>query len=227
MTLEEYISRKKDADNMILAILMDDSSENVVYDLHRHDRLDSGLIMCKGVFKKYKNLKKAMDIHIELMPVADDEGKAVSDYYWFVINKYYLENGEYKKILSCRISFNGEMLHYTFFDEALKNIDIPKSEDVIKPYNTGDILKVKNKPLTDDFYIIYIYDEKRECHKHIQMYFDEKFEFCTLYWLEKTEKVESCPIEQINEMSKKIKENYEEFNKFFEKQKISPEVHPL
>lgn len=114
---------------------------------------------------------------------------------------------------------------HVFFDETLKNIDIPKSEDVIKPYNTGDILKVKNKPLTDDFYIIYIYDEKRECHKHIQMSFDEKFEFRVLYRLEKTEKVENCPIEQINEMSKKLKENYTEFNKFCEEEKISSEIY--
>lgn len=225
MTLEEYISRKKDADNMILEILTDDSNENVVYDLHRHDRLDSGLIMCKGVFKKYENLKKVMDNQIEFMALADDEDEPVSDNYWFVINKYYLENGEYKKMLTCRISFSGELLDYKPFGEMSKFIDIPKSEDVVKPYNIGDILKVNNKPICDDKYVIYIYDEKRECHKHIQMYFDEKFKFCTLYWLEKTEKVENCPIEQISEMSKKIKENYTEFNKFCEEEKISPEIY--
>lgn len=100
---------------MILEILTDDSNENVVYDLHRHDRLDSGLIMCKGVFKKYENSKKVMDNQIEFMALADDEDEPVSDNYWFVINKYCLENGEYKKILSCRISLKGEMLHYMFF----------------------------------------------------------------------------------------------------------------
>ena len=34
MTLEEYIAKKNDVDNMILEILKDDSSENVIYDLH-------------------------------------------------------------------------------------------------------------------------------------------------------------------------------------------------
>lgn len=227
MTLEEYIAKKKNIDKMILEILMDDSDENIVYDLHRHDRLDSGLIMSKGVFKKYENLKKTMDNHIELMLVTNDEGRAVSDYYWFVLNKYCLENGEYKKMLTCRISFNGELLDYKLFGEMSEIIDIPKSEDVINPYNTGDILKVNHKPICDDKYVIYIHDEKREGHKHIQVSFDEKFEFRVLYWLEKTEKVENCLIKQINEMSKKIKENYTEFNKFCEGEKISLEVHPL
>lgn len=227
MTLEEYIVKKKEVDNMILEILMDDSSENVVYDLHRHDRRNSGHIAAGGVFKKYENLKKEMENQIEFMALADDEGEADSDYCWFVINKYSLENGEYKEILSCRLSFAGELLHYLPIGDIIREIDIPESRDVIKPYTTGDILKVKNTPLTDDFYIIYIYDEKREGNKHIQMVFDEEFEFCKLHWLEITEKVESCPIEQINEMSKKIKENYTEFNKFFEEQKISPVIHPF
>jgi len=227
MTLEEYIAKKKNADKMILEILMDDSSENVVYDLHRHDRRDSGLIVSGGVFRKYENLQKEMNEQIEFMTFADEEGEPDSEYCWFSISKYCLEDSEYKEILSCRMSFDGELLHYLPIGDIIREIDIPESRDVIKPYDTGDILKVKNTPLTDDFYIIYIYDEKREGNKHIQMLFDEEIEFCKIHWLEITEKVESCPIEQINEISKKIKENYEEFNKFFEKQKISPAVHPF
>ena len=56
---------------------------------------------------------------------------------------------------------------------------------------------------------------------------NNEFEFCKIHWLELTEKVDSCPIEEINEMSKKIKENYTEFYKFFEEQKISPVVSPF
>lgn len=237
MTLEEYVAKKKNIDKMILEILMDDSDENVVYDLHRHDRRNLGHIACGGVFKKYESLKKEMADQIEYLAewaewaefdeFEDEEGGPDSEYCWFVINKYCLENGEYKEMLSCRVSFDGELLHYLPIGNTIREIDIPGSRDVIKPYNTGDILKVKNIPLTDDFYVIYIYDEKRQGNKHIQMLFNEEIEFCKIHWLEITEKVESCPIEQINEMSKKIKENYEEFNKFFEKQKISPEVHPL
>lgn len=227
ITLGEYMAKKKDVDNIILEILMDDSSENVVYDLHRHDRRNSGHVSSGGVFKKYENLKKEMDDQIEFMALADDEGEADSDYCWFVINKYCLENGEYKEILSCRVTFEGKLLHYLPIGDVIREIDIPESRDVIKPYNTGDILKVKNTPLTDDFYVIYIYDEKREGNKHLQMMLNNEFEFCKIHWLELTEKVDSCPIEEINEMSKKIKENYTEFYKFFEEQKISPVVSPF
>lgn len=225
LTLEEYVTKKKTAYNKILEILVDDSNDNVVYDLHRQDRRDSGLIVSGGVFKKYENLQKEINEQIEFMTFADEVGEPDSKYCWFVINKYCLENGEYKKILSCHVSFDGELLYYSSNGDTIKEIDIPESRNVIKPYNTGDILKVRNTPLTGELYVIYIYDEKREGNKHIQMIFDEEIEFYKINWLEITEKVENCPIEQINEMSKKIKENYDEFNKFFEKQKICQFIH--
>ena len=69
------------------------------------------------------------------------------------------------------MTFDGQLLHYLPAYEALKNIEIPSSKDVIKPYDTGDILKVRNTPLSEDYYIICIYDENRNGNKHIQMCF--------------------------------------------------------
>ena len=61
LTLEEYVTKKKTAYNKILEILVDDSNDNVVYDLHRQDRRKSCCVASGGVFKKYENLKKEMN----------------------------------------------------------------------------------------------------------------------------------------------------------------------
>lgn len=227
MTLEEYKRKKDEIDLQVYEILKDDSGENVVYDLHRHVRGEDGYIACCGVFKKYENLEAVMASQIEFVEHANNDDYCEGDYSWFVINKYRLHDGEYKEELSCRIDFDGRLLNYLPFGDVLRGMEIPSSKDVIKPYNTGDILKVKNTPLTEDFYIIYIYDEDREGNKNLQMCFDEEVTFCEIYWLELTEKVDICPDEKINEMSIKIKDNDTKLDKFFKEQKISLESYPF
>ena len=52
------------------------------------------------------------------------------------------------------------------------------------------------------------YLEKRtNVDKYILKELKDEIGFCELNWLHKTEKVEISPVEKINEMSKKIKEN--------------------
>ena len=189
MTLEEYKKEKNEADKKVLEILADDTAETVVYDLHRYDRREGCHAVSLGIFKKYENLRKAMDAEIEFLEAENEGEYHKSDYTWFETNKYCLKNGEYENILSCRMTFDGKLLHYLPIGDALKDIEIPLSHDVIKAYSTGDILKVKNIPLSEDFYVIYIYDEERQGNKHIQMCFDEEISFCKIHWMEITEKV--------------------------------------
>ena len=227
MTLEEYREKKKEVDQRVLQILKDDSDESVAYDLHCHNRRKGGCTISLGIFRKYENLQSEMDGWIEFSEIDDGDGHSASDECWFEINKYRLENGKYKVILSCRINFDGELLHYLPIDEALQELEIPNSRDVIKPYETGDILMVKNIPLSDDFYVIYIYDEKREGNQHLQMNFDDGISFTKIHWLEITEKVETCPVPEINEMSKKMKENDAVWRRPLAEQGISHAVVPF
>lgn len=236
MTLEEYVAEKNRINKKVYEILKDDARADVVYELLLLGREKEDRTVCCGIFKKFANLELEMDRQIEFIRWPDDDGNFnddynEKDYAWFVVDKFRLAEGEYKKELKCQISFDKKLLNYSCLSDVVRTIDIPSSKEVTKAYNTGDILKVRNKPLTDDFYVIYIYDENREGNKHIQMcydldIYDEEFTFCKIHWLELTEKVGACPDARINEMSKRLKDNPDEAARLIELHKISTSVYP-
>ena len=159
----------------------------------------------------------------------DEKGVNSADYNYFAINKYKLIDGEYTEEMSCRLSSGGELLpslpeQYN----VLAGLDIPISRDVIKAYETGDILTVNAAPLSEPYYIIYAYDEKRKGNKHLQLCFEKgKFNFYKIQWLELIEKADSCPIQEINDMSKRIKDNPVKFEKLLENQKVLYDIKPM
>ena len=170
LTLSEYKQKKSAVAKEIIKILSDDSSEFTTYQLRYHNSFD-GICNPLGIFKKYKNLKARMAEQIEFCELDDiSEGEKVinsADYNYFAINKYKLIDGEYTEEMSCRLSFGGDLLpslpeQY----DVLAGLDIPISRDVIKAYETGDILTVNAAPLSEPYYIIYAYDEKRKGNKH-------------------------------------------------------------
>ena len=209
----------------MLEILADDMADNTVYTLHMRDR-ETDLNLDCGVFRHFSTLKKACENRIEFEEHANDDSYCAADFEWCEIKKYIMVDDELEQKMSAKISFDFKLLHYSIIDDAIDRTAL--LEYTVAPiYETGDIIKVKNMPLSDDFYIIYIYDETQEGNKHIQMTFDEGPEFCKLYWLETTEKVMISPDNRINDMSAKIKQINGDFSKVFEDNGIKMEIHPF
>lgn len=215
MTFEEYLEEREKTDRYILKELQDDKSDDFVYRVTLMNRYDNAPDSSTAeIYKKYSNIERRMQMDKEFCEATNFDELDISDYIWWNIEKYVLTDGEYKKYLSCSLSSDGRLIHFFvypgYIEAFLKDeniIDVLNCRNIEGPYQTGDILKIHQKPIEEDFYVIYCYDETRTGNKHIQMNMKDEIGFCELNWLNKTEKVETSPIEKINEMSKKIKEN--------------------
>jgi len=215
MKFEEYLEKRTNVDKYILKELKDDVSDDFVYKLTLKNRYDDASDSTSTeIYKKYSNVERRMQMDREFCEVTNFDELDINEYIWWNVEKYVLTDGEYKKYISCSLSSDGSLIHFFVYPGYLeaflkdKNIiDVLNCRNVDAPYKTGDILKVHQKPVGEDFYIIYCYDETKAGNNHLQMTFEDEIGFCELNWLHKTEKVEISPVEKINEMSKKIKEN--------------------
>lgn len=222
MTLQEFISKKEKEDLKIYNLLKDDIEDGIVYQIHREIRGEGKVSV--GVFRKFSNLLYAMKDDIEFILAEDD---CLKNRCWFEIKKYRLTNGEYKQEMSCAISASEKLLYYQPYCTALKDFKFVLEENVLPPYENGDIIKIKNAPFSDDFYAIYIYDSTRNGNKHIQLCVGEKIGCCKINWLEVTEKADTCPDERINEFSRKIKAGYNDFRIFCKENGIPSCLQPV
>lgn len=227
MNFNEYKAKKQKNNEEALNFLADDLEETTVYTLHWHDR-DTGLILFCGIFRRFSNLKKAIEYKKEFEKMADDEAYCVADFQWFKIKKYIMVDDEFEECMSIDIDFDNNVIHYSYIQTNLKaeRIALLEAERialdkiVTAPYETGDIIIVRAMPMSSDYYAIYIYDERQEGNKHIQMTFEDGVDFREHYWLEKTEKAQNSPNDKLNEISRRIKEEKGNFRKVFQEMDI-------
>lgn len=230
MTFEEYLEKRAKVDQYILEELKDDKSDNFAYQVTLMNRQDDASDSnATELYKKYSNVERCMQNDKEFCEITNFDDVKLEDCIWWKIQKYVLTDGEYQKYMSCSISADGELIHFFVYHGYLENflksentVDVLCCLNVDAPYQTGDILRVKRKPKGEDFYIIYCYDETKAGNNHLQMTIEDEIGFCELNWLHKTEKVEKSPLDGINGMSKKIKENPSLFKELLEKHGVSP-----
>lgn len=225
MNFEEYKEKKQQINAQVLELLADDSHDCTVYTLHMRNR-ETNLSLDCGVFKHYSALRETIESRIEFEEHANDDNYCAADFIWFEVKKYIMLDGEYRRKMTVKIDFDHSLIHYFAEGDVIKE-ETPIEHELEAPYETGDIIKIRNAPLSEDFYGIYIYDEKRKGNKHIQMMFNEETEFCKIYWLETTEKVIESPDKRINEMSKKIKEMNGDFSKALQNCGIEMKISPF
>lgn len=233
MTFEEYKTKRAAIDEYILKCLKHDSSRDVLYQINLYDRLE-GRADKGRVFKQFCNLEEYIEDEKITYRMIDSERYDCSpkcgEHKWWQISKCLLINGEYEDILRCDISLDGELLHFwctraEYFNGLYKNqelTDVMCCKNVVPPYETGDIIKFNNLPLMENFYAIYGYDEQFKRYNHFYMCCGEENMFSVLYELHKTETAETCPNAELNEMSRKIKENPELFHELIMKHGVTP-----
>lgn len=222
LSFDEYKLKKQNINKKVIDILTDDSNDGTLYTLCMRNR-ETKLALDCGVFRYYANLKNSMDSRIEFEEFAKDENYSAEDFEWFEINKYIMSTGEYKLKMTVKIAFDYRLIHYYTEDNVIEE-KVFLEPEVVALYESGDIIKIKNAPLSEDFYGIYIYDETQEGNKHIQMTFNEEVYFCKIHWLEKIEKVISSPDKRINDISKRIKEMDGDFSKVLQNYGIKMEI---
>lgn len=221
----EYKLKKQNINKQVLDILSNDSNDGTLYTLHMRNR-ETKLNLDCGVFRHYSNLKDAIDGYVEFEEHANDENYSAADFEWFDISKYIMSDGEYKQQMNVKITFGYGLIHYYIEDSIIEEKALLE-QNVETPYETGDIIKIKNMPLSEDFYGIYIYDENQEDNKHIQMTFNGKADFSKIYWLERTEKAMHCVDERLNDISRQIKAMNGDFSKVFQKYGIKMNIQPF
>ena len=229
MTFEEYLKKRLEVDQCILEELKDDKSDDFAYQISCLMNGNDLYSNTTKLYKKYSNIELCMQDDKEFCKITNFDDGNLEDCIWWKIQKYVLTDGEYQKYMECTLSASGELIHFFIYNgyleeffKAENTVNVLGCRNVDVPYRTGDILKVKNQPLGDDFYIIYCYDETKAGNKHLQLSLNDEISFFELNWLHKTEKVEKSPVYRINEMSKKIKENPELFKELLEKHGVSP-----
>ena len=225
MNFAEYKAKKKQMDENVLKILADDTKENTIYTLHKCDR-ESGFNLDYGVFRQYSHLKTIMDECVEFEEHGDSEELCAADYMWFNVEKYTMTDDEYVKEMDAILSFNYRLVHYIADECVLKYHRTNIEHELEPPYETGDIIKVKNMPIAEDYYGIYIYDEKQTENKHMIIHFNENPGCCQCYWLETTEKATESPDARISEISKKIKKMNGDYTSVLQNLGIKVEVTP-
>ena len=225
ISFDEYKIKKQQINEHVLKLLADDSRDSTVYTLHMRNR-ETNLSLDCGVFRHYSTLKETMESRIEFEEIANDDNYCAGDFEWFDIKKYIMKDGEYEQEMTAKVAFDYRLIHY-FKKDDLKDIKATLEQEVPAPYETGEIIKIKNMPLSEDYYAIYIYDEAQKGNKHIQMTYGDELECCKFHWLELTEKVENCTNDRINELSKEIKEMNGDFLKVFERHGYNMEIHPF
>ena len=224
MDFEEYKNQKQQMDEKVLKMFVDDTKEGTLYTLHKCDR-ESGVNLDYGVFRHYSHLKMVMDECVEFEKRGDNEEYSVADYMWFNVKKHTMVDDEYVKEMEAILSFDYRLVHYIADECVFKYHRTNIEHELEPPYETGDIIKVRNMPIAEDYYGIYIYDENQTENKHRIIHFNENPGYCYCYWLETTEKVTESPNEDINEISKKIKEMNGDFTTVL--QNIGIEIDPF
>lgn len=225
MNFDEYKARKHQMNEDVLKMLADDTKEGTIYTLHMRDgepKSNRGY----GVFRHYSNLKVAMDTCVESENSRDNENYCTADYKWFEVRKYTMIDDEYVREMIVKISFEYRIIHY-FAEEGILKFNRLIEHELEPPYEIGDIIKVKNMPMDEDYYGVYIYDENQKRNKHIVITFDEEPSFFKFNRFENTEKVTKSPNEKINEISKKIKEMNGDFATVLQDIGIKIEILPF
>ena len=194
MTFEEYIKEKEEINRYVLNALKDDTSDKVSYEVCSYNT--HGHYCCK----KYSDAEEYMHRCKNLWRTGEHVGKEVSCALKWEITKRYSKG----QTLVCNISEDGELIRFFSFpidkDKFLyAKTDVLYCIDVEVPYETGDILKVRNGRLHGKDYIIYCYDEEKYGNKHLMLTLNP-IRFGEIYWLDKAKKVSKCPDEKINEM---------------------------
>ena len=225
INFDEYKIKKQQIKEQVKEILADDSHDGTVYTLHMRNRETDHSLDC-GVYRHYAALIETMECRVEFEELANDDNYCAANFEWFDIKKYIMKDGEYEEEITAKVAFDYSLIHY-FIKDDLKDIKATLEQEVVAPYETGEIIKIKNMPLSEDYYAIYIYDEAQKGNKHIQMTFGDEPEFYKLHWLELTEKVENSSDDRINELSKKIKEINGDFSKVLEKYGYNMEIYPF
>lgn len=230
MTFEEYKSKRNAIDKYILKCLADDSIGDVQYKICLYDRLEkwSGK---SEIFKEFDHLNEYIvteNKNFDFCNAGEEhkpEESKHSEYEWWQVGKYLLIDGEYEEILRCDITLDGELAHFLclkteYFGELFQNkemMDILDCKNVVSPYETGDIIKFNALPMSECFYAIYSYNERFERHNFFYMCCEEEPPLFALRDLRRTEKAKNCPDEELNEISKKVKENQSLFFRLHKK----------
>ena len=225
LTLEEYKEKLAIANKKVYELLADDSQENTVYVLHERGRYEHESNFFYGIFRNFKSLQEKIAEERESLKGLERMGVCVENYYWFRINKYLLKDGEYKDVLYCDLDINGILLGYPF-DKELP-INIPSLINVEKLFENGDIIKANSLPYGEPYYGIYLHDEKDE-NPHIIMTYENNEYNC--YWItkpERLEKIDECPVKEINKLNKTIKKYNRDYEKAFKKKKITMDFVPF
>lgn len=82
-------------------------------------------------------------------------------------------------------------------------------------------------PYGEPYYGIYLHDEKDE-NPHIIMTYENNEYNC--YWItkpERLEKIDECPVKEINKLNKTIKKYNRDYEKAFKKKKITMDFVPF
>ena len=222
MKIEEFIQKKLEENRKIYNILKDDSEDCIIYEVHRTVRDENTVGV--GVFKQFSNLLRAVEDDIKFVSAEDN---AIKNRIWYEIDKKRLIDSEYELDLSCTISADGKIVYYPPYCNALKKFTFVLEQEVLPPYKNGDIIKVKNAPFSEDFYVVYFYDNARSGNRHIQLCVGKKISFCKIIWLELTEKADDCSDERINELSRKIKTSNKELKEFCKENNIPYSLQPF
>lgn len=225
INFDEYKLKKQQMNEQLLKILADDSDDGTVYILQMRNRETNRVLDC-GVFRHYSAMKETIECNIEFEQHANDDNYCAADFKWFDVDKYIMSDGEYTRKMAVGIAFDYSLI-YCLPEDGVMKYPASLEQELEAPYETGDIIKIKVAPLSEDYYAIYIYDEKQKENKHIQMMFKEEPEFCKIYWLETTKKVIEGPNKRINDMSKRIKEMNGDFSKALQSCGIKMEIQPF
>lgn len=210
ITIEEYKKKISEMDKTIFEKLAEDSQENTIYMLNLSykygDREGVGKI-----FRKIETLRKKVDEEMEEL-----EFYGLEDDYRLHIYRFDLTDGEYSMAIRCTIDRDGYWIN-NLFNNDLSVAEVPLCKRVGKLFDNGDIIKV-NSVYHDYTYAIYLYDENHENsngNRHIKMFINDDYYCSWIGRLDLIEKVETCPYDELNAMSSKIKENNGDFAKVF------------
>ncbi len=226
MTLKEYKEKLAIANKKVYELLADDSEENTVYVLHERGRNAGETNRFIGIFKNFESLHAIITDKTDFLHTCEWIDFCIKDYYWYAVQKYLLVDSEYQLVLDCDFDIDGNLLKYSI-DNEKSGIDFPLVRNVEKLFENGDIIKVNSLPFGEPYYGIYLYD-KKETSPHIMMIYENNDYDC--YWItepERLEKIEECPVKEINKLNKTIKKYNRDYEKAFKKKKITMDFVPF
>ena len=162
ITAEEYQKRFDEIKNDILEKDIKNIADDEVLVATLQFRDDEDLTGY-GIFSEpFRTYEKLIDF---VTTVADDDA-GEQERMWVETVKYKIHNGEYKDILRCNFSLNGEILgvryNMLFVDDEEEYRELRSIQDflsyprnVLLPFERGDIIYVDATPYGKPFYAVY------------------------------------------------------------------------